>query len=177
MKITRQWAMPNSDTFQVPCIGEFVRQYTRGASVIVDPFARNSSIGTITNDLSKDTAAQYHMDANDFMDMLIENGTLADVVIFDPPYSPRQISEVYQSVGRVVTTEDTQAATWSAWKDRICKLVKVGGVCLSFGWNSSGIGKGNLFRIDEILLVAHGGWHNDTICVAETKLSEQLRLL
>ena len=27
----------------------------------------------------------------------------------------------------------------------------------------------NLDKIIEILLVAHGGWHNDTICVAEQK--------
>ena len=25
------------------------------------------------------------------------------------------------------------------------------------------------FRIDEILLVAHGGWHNDTIVTVEIK--------
>ena len=41
---------------------------------------------------------------------------------------------------------------------------------LSFGWNSGGIGKSLGFEIIEILLVAHGGAHNDTICTVERKL-------
>lgn len=47
---------------------------------------------------------------------------------------------------------------------------QTGGVCISFGWNSMGIGKKNGFEIIEILLVAHGGMHNDTIVTVETKL-------
>jgi hypothetical protein len=38
-------------------------------------------------------------------------------------------------------------------------------VVLSFGWNSAGMG--DFFEPVELLLVAHGGAHNDTICVAE----------
>lgn len=37
---------------------------------------------------------------------------------------------------------------------------------LSFGWNSAGMGLEGFRRL-EILLVAHGGAHNDTICVAD----------
>jgi hypothetical protein len=52
---------------------------------------------------------------------------------------------------------------------RICRP---GTVVLSFGWNSAGMGKG--FRMDEIMLVAHGGAHNDTICVAETMMQAEM---
>lgn len=43
---------------------------------------------------------------------------------------------------------------------------------ISFGWNSNGIG-GDEFEKVRILLVAHGGVHNDTICTVERK-TEQL---
>ena len=37
------------------------------------------------------------------------------------------------------------------------------------GWYSGGIGKSNGFEQVKILLVAHGGNHNDTICTVEIK--------
>ena len=40
---------------------------------------------------------------------------------------------------------------------------------ISFGWNSGGIGMKYGFEIERILLVTHGGWHNDTICTIERK--------
>lgn len=45
---------------------------------------------------------------------------------------------------------------------------------LSFGWNSCGMGEG--FELLEILLVAHGGAHNDTICLAERMIAKQEEL-
>jgi hypothetical protein len=42
-----------------------------------------------------------------------------------------------------------------------------GGLALSFGWQSSGFGRE--WETLEILLVQHGGAHNDTICVAQRK--------
>lgn len=48
--------------------------------------------------------------------------------------------------------------------------MKVGGKVISFGWNSGGIGMKYGFEIERILLVAHGGWHNDTICTIERKI-------
>lgn len=41
---------------------------------------------------------------------------------------------------------------------------------ISFGWNSGGIGKQYDFEIIEIMLVAHGGAHNDTIVTVERKI-------
>lgn len=39
-----------------------------------------------------------------------------------------------------------------------------------FGWNSGGIGKKYGFEIEKIILIAHGGWHNDTIITIEKKV-------
>ena len=53
-------------------------------------------------------------------------------------------------------------------RDLMKAMAEPGATCLSFGWNSAGMGKG--WKIEEIMLVAHGGAHNDTICMAEIML-------
>lgn len=93
------------------------------------------------------------------------------MVLYDPPYSPRQLSECYKKFGRSVTMTDTQSSYWSRQKKMVAQLVKQGGYTICFGWNSNGIGKTNGFEIVEILLVAHGTTHNDTICTVERKVA------
>lgn len=58
---SRAWAMPTSDTFQCKPIGDFVKKYLKGISI--DPFARNSTLCTFTNDLNPSTRALFHMQA------------------------------------------------------------------------------------------------------------------
>ena len=167
--ISRAWAMPSPDTFSIPPIASFIERWWAEPSI--DPFARNSTLATYRNDLSPDTAAPSHMDAAAFCDKLWAGGGGIGLVLFDPPYSPRQISEVYQSIGRPVTGRDTQnARLYKEVRDALDRLLDPGGIALSFGWNSAGFGKGRGYTVLEILLVAHGGAHNDTICVAERKL-------
>ena len=166
LRFSRVWAMPNSNTFSIPAIREFVNRYLHGVSV--DPFARDCKLATHTNDLNPNTLAQHHMDAVAFLDMLALNGVIADVVLFDPPYSPRQISECYSAAGKKAGMVDTQnAVLYAKVRNSIRKLCGEGSVVLSFGWNSCGMGKG--WKKEEIMLVAHGGAHNDTICLAERK--------
>jgi len=168
--------MPNLNTFDIPVIGDFVRKYLKKSKVSVDPFARNNQWTTYTNDLNPDTKAKYHIDANDFIVKLIQDGIKSDCVIFDPPYSARQVAECYSQVGRKTTMQDTQGKSWSDWKSRISEIVELNGIVLSFGWNTVGMGQKHGFEIKEILLVCHGGVHNDTICMAEqrTYLQEKL---
>jgi hypothetical protein len=161
---TRTWAMPNANTFSVKPIGDLVRKYLHGVSV--DPFARDSGLATYTNDLNPQTTAQYHMDAVVFLQKLAIEGVKADVVIFDPPYSPRQISECYAAAGKKARMVDTQnAALYATCRTAIRKICGQGSLVLSFGWNSCGMGPG--WETEEIMLVAHGGAHNDTICMVE----------
>lgn len=172
MTIRREWAMPNSDTFSVPIIGMFVKKYLERSSVSVDPFSRNKRWFTHTNDLNPNTDAEYHMEARDFLKMLLSKGITADLFIFDPPYSPRQISECYTSAGLKAVMSDTQNSKLvKECRDLIRQIATTNAVCLSFGWNSAGMGKG--WDIEEIMMVAHGGCHNDTICMAERIDSSQ----
>jgi hypothetical protein len=152
--------MPSRWTFQIRVIRDFVERNLAGRSVVVDPFAGQSTFGTLRNDL-----AESGIESREWLRSL---DVEADAVLFDPPYSPRQIAECYKGVGRTVTTADTQnALLYSEVMTELDRLLKPGGVALSFGWRSSGFGK--RYKTTEILLVQHGGAHNDTICVAQVK--------
>ena len=171
MKFSRVFAMPNHCTFSIKPIEEFVTRYGQASAVSVDPFARNLNWFTHTNDLDPGTSAQHHMDAEVFCRMLYNQGVQADLGIFDPPYSPRQISECYESIGLKVGMEETQnARLYKRTRDALNALIKPGGIVLSFGWQSIGMGLQRGYETMEIMLVAHGGAHTDTICIAERKL-------
>lgn len=170
MIFAREWAMPSADTFSCQPIGDFARKYITGTSV--DPFARNSLLCQITNDLNPDTSAQSHIDGVQFLADLAGMGVVADSVVLDPPYSSRQIAECYAGIGRAVTMKDTQnAVMYNGMRREAMRICVPGTVVLSFGWNSCGMGKH--FEMLEILLVAHGGAHNDTICLAERMVTKQ----
>jgi hypothetical protein len=161
--------MPNSNTFDIKPIGEFVHRYLSKSRISVDPFARNKRWATYTNDLNPETKAEYHMEALEFLKLLSSAGVKADLVIFDPPYSSRQVAECYKSVGRKTTMQDTQGASWANWKTAISGICADDAIVLSFGWNSVGMGIKHSFEIIEIMMICHGGVHNDTICMAERK--------
>lgn len=172
MQIERIWAMPNSETFEIKPIKELLATEVL-LGLWLDPFARNSQVATITNDLNPECNTDYHMEAVDFL-RLFENSS-ADGVLFDPPYSPRQIKECYGGIG--LAEFNTQTDFYSGVKDEIARVVKPGGKVICFGWNSMGIGKNRGFEMVRLLLVPHGGARNDTIVTVEIKRnSNVLRL-
>lgn len=172
VRIERVWAMPNKNTFEVKPIHDLiVDEMTEGTWI--DPFANRNKLATITNDLSQEFDTDYHLDALDFM-KLFEDSSV-DGVLYDPPYSPRQVSECYNNVGYNVTWDTTKASFWGNHKREISRIVKLGGKVITFGWNSGGIGHKYGFEITRILMVPHGGWHNDTICTVEVKTHEGIK--
>ena len=158
--------MPNSNTFEIRPIKELIDKYTYG--LVIDPFANKNKLANITNDLDEQYDTDYHMDALDFLKKF--DGNSVDCVLYDPPYSVRQVSEVYRKLGHSVNMETTQASYWSKQKKEIGRIVNKNGIVISCGWNSGGIGKKYGFEILEILLVPHGGAHNDTIVTVERKI-------
>lgn len=165
MIISRTWQMPNSKTFQIKPINEIIKKYSFGK--IIDPFANSNKLATVTNDLDEQYDTNYHLDATDFLKIFPNKSV--DTVLYDPPYSPRQVAECYKQLGRAVNMATTQASYWAKQKAEIARIVKDGEIVITCGWNSGGIGKQYGFEIIEILLVAHGGWHNDTIVTVERK--------
>ena len=169
IKFNRVWAMPNHNTFSIKPIGDLINRYIDDG-VWIDPFSRNSVFNSrckYTNDLDESANSTHHLEAMDFLKLFDDESI--DGVLFDPPYSPRQISECYKNIGRKVHMEDTQNSFYGNRKKEITRIVKLKGIVISCGWNSNGVGKKNGFRLIEVLLVAHGSGHNDTIVTVEIK--------
>ena len=162
--------MPNKNTFEIPPIKALLEEEVDLSEYWIDPFANRNKIASVTNDLNLEYDTDYHLDALEFLRMFDDSSV--DGVLYDPPYSPRQVSECYNDVGYTVTWDTTKASFWGNHKREISRIVKIGGKVITFGWNSGGIGYKYGFEIERILLVPHGGWHNDTICTVEVKTHE-----
>lgn len=167
MIIDRIWAMPNKETFKIKPIKDLINKQVNSNQMIIDPFANNSKIATVTNDLNPDFNTDFHLDAFDFLKMFDNNSI--DVVLYDPPYSTRQVSESYKNIGKEVTALDTSANWRKKHLDEIQRILKPNGIAICFGWNTNGVGKTRGFEMVEVLIVAHGGSHNDTLCTVEIK--------
>jgi len=171
LRIDRKWAMPNRCTFSIKPILQLLKEEVLERRTFeelwIDPFSGGSYIADITNDLNPSISATYHKEALDFLKMYDDDSIAG--VLYDPPYSPRQVAECYKGLGIGVTQQMTQSSWWSQTKDEIARVVKPGGKVISFGWNSNGMGKKRGFQLVRILLVAHGGMHHDTICLVELK--------
>jgi len=162
-----EWAMPNSATFEIPPIADLVQREVRASDGFwIDPFSGGQGFADETNDLNPDVQSDFTLEATEFLSRY-DSGEIDGGVLFDPPYSPRQIKEVYDSVGGETDMETTQAIFWSDCKEQIARICAPDATALTFGWNSGGVGITNGFEKREVLLVCHGGWHNDTICVVE----------
>lgn len=168
MIIERKWAMSNKWTFTIPPIRDLLEEEMTDG-VWVDPFAGENSPASITNDLNPDRRADCHMDALDFLRSFADASV--DGVLFDPPYSPRQVRECYDNIGKGLKWYG-RANFWSDVKNEMARIIKPGGKALCFGWNSMGCGIGRGFDMTRILLVPHGGFKNDTICTVEVKRGE-----
>lgn len=170
MNIERKWAMPNKWTFTIKPIKELLEQemVNKEHEVWVDPYAGMYSPANIRNDLNPASNAESHMDALEFLKSLSDLSV--DGVLYDPPYSPRQVKECYDKFG--ISGWNGRADFWSDAKNEIARILKPNGKCICFGWNSMGLGRSRDFEMQRILLVPHGGNHNDTICTVEIKIVE-----
>ena len=179
MIINRIWEMPNSKTFRIRCIKDIIIKYLPEdyqMATVIDPFANECSIKSeisrltkyISNDLDTEYKTDFNLEAQEFMKKF-ENESVY-LVLFDPPYSGRQVSECYKKLGKTVTMTDTNSGYFTKFKEEISRITKKKGIVITFGWNSNGIGKKYGFEIIEILMVAHGSMHNDTIVTVEKKI-------
>lgn len=166
IKIERIWAMPNKNTFDIPPIKQLLHEEMLGCEWI-DPFAKDSRLAKYGNDINPNTIQLNHLEANDFMKEF--NSNSMDGGLLDWVYSPRQLAECYKNIGIPVTGLDTSAQTWRVWRESMARLIKPGGRAITFGWSSAGIGMKYGFTPYRILIVPHGGMHNDTIVTCEIK--------
>lgn len=170
MIFNRIWAMPNGKTFTIKPIKELVERYISGNNkIIIDPFANSCKYGTITNDLNPEFETTFCLDALDFLKQ--QESNIADVILFDPPYSMRQASELYKAFGKKkLETSITNMGYWAKCKDECARILKTEGTIITCGWNTNGLGKNRGFEVLEILIVYHGGSKNDTLVTVEKKI-------
>lgn len=155
----------NGNTFRMPVVKALLQKYITPDSIVVDPFCGESTLAQYRNDL-----AQSGKTATEWLDGLIAARTPADVVLLDPPYSPRQIKDCYKGVGLEISMTTTQnARLYKEARERLDKILRHGGIAISFGWNSTGFGKKYGYRPIELLVINHGAARNDTLVKVERK--------
>lgn len=165
MIVDRIWEMPSIWTFKMKAVQKLFSKYQVGIGWS-DMFAGQNSPAEFTNDIEEDNrSANFHMDALEFLKTRKDNSVKG--FLFDPPYSVEQCLRRYTpkhggTAGR--------AEYWAKCKDEIGRATDKDGYCISFGWDSTGIGKKRGFEIVEILLICHGACHNDTIITIDRKL-------
>ena len=131
--------MPSHKTFNIKPIRDFIRHWSFGKTLDIFPL-------------------EGRVDALDVM-RGVEAGSI-DTVLYDPVYSQRQQDEMYAGWGK---NYQNHAYYFRDVEREIMRIVRVGGRCLKFMWNSK-----SLPGFDAVggILVAHGGQHHDTICTA-----------
>ena len=155
--------MPSIWTFTMRPVKDLFKKYNVGKGW-ADSFAGENSPAEFANDIEgRDN--QFQMDALDFLKSIESKSKKGN--LFDPPYSVEQCLRRYTpkhggTAGR--------AEYWAKCKDEIARITEIGGLVISFCWDSTGVGKKRGFEIIEIKLLCHGACHNDTIITVERKL-------
>lgn len=167
-KVIRVWDMPNKHTFLIPTVKCLLRRFVGNGRGWADPFANAHSPAEHTNDINPDMPTKHNLDAVSFL-RLFQDSELNGVLL-DPPYSMHQCTISYEGYGR----ERVNALT--PVHDEAARVIKEGGLILCFGWNTNGIGSERGFTLDEVIVIPHGGHHNDTLVTVERKLAQTMRL-
>jgi hypothetical protein len=172
MIISRAFAQASEWTFSIKPIAALVMRYVGDGHGWVDPYAGKTSPAELTNDWNLEAPTLYHIDALDFAEQVCLGSYQG--ILFDPPYSYRQVSEHYRASGRKATSLDTSYNFYARVMDPLAERIVLGGYAISCGWNSNGFGKKRGFELVELLIVAHGLHHNDTIVTVERKIASRL---
>ena len=148
MIIERHWAMPSHQTFTIKPFKELIEKEL--GSEYIDPFPY-----------------PFKQDAIEYLKTIEDSSK--NYLVFDPPYSQRQLREMYDNNG-LSLGNPMNNSYWGNCRKEISRIIKKNGKVISFGWNSNGIGKKYGFEIVKVVLVAHGSQHNDTIATVEIKV-------
>lgn len=147
---------------------------------ICDPFCNDKTTrrqGTTltTNDLNPKFKADYNLEANDFGELMERKGRSFDLILFDPPYSLRQLKEQYEGIGKDLELWQTKNM-WGRCKDALLSCVAPGGYVISFGWHTSGFGRRRGFEVQEIHVLNQGSLEAryDLLVTVEKKITNDL---
>lgn len=133
-------------------IDRYIRELNstlQGNVSICDPFARecftNQMENCITNDMNPAFDTDYNLEFKAFAKEMWTIYKKFDLILFDPPYSLRQLKEHYDGIGSKMALWQSQNM-WKDGKDILARQVRVGGYVISLGWTTSGFGKKRGFK-------------------------------
>lgn len=149
---------------------------------ILDPFARESfttknpqGVDTLTNDLNPDMPTDFHLEANDFAEQLLECGELFDLILWDPPYNLTQLKRQYAGIGKELELWQTLNPFGRA-KDALVQCLRPQGSIVSLGFASRGFGELRGMSKMAIYNMDPSGteYRYNIQCVVERKLQHNL---
>jgi hypothetical protein len=160
MKMTHTITNISSEPFSNPHVRKIIDRImnevmynTCGNATVCDPFARESFTNTlpncITNDLNTAFNTDFNLEFKDFAEVLQGSHHTIDLLLFDPPYSLRQLKDCYDGIGKDLKLWQTQNM-WKEGKDKLATIMPVGSYAISLGWTTSGFGKGRGFEKKEV---------------------------
>ena len=160
IKMTHTITNISSEPFSNPHIRKVIDRVmnevlynTCGNATLCDPFARESFTtqlpNCITNDLNQDFNTDFNLEFKEFAYTIQERGFSIDLLLFDPPYSLRQLKDCYDGVGKDLELWQTQNM-WKVGKDVLASMMPVGSYAISLGWTTAGFGKNRGFEKTEI---------------------------
>lgn len=133
-------------------IDRYIRELNstkHGDVSICDPFARecfsNQLENCITNDMNPAFDTDYNLEFQEFAKVMSGCQQEFDLILFDPPYSLRQLKEHYDGIGSKMALWQSQNM-WKEGKDLLARQVRAGGYVISLGWTTSGFGKKRGFK-------------------------------
>jgi len=111
---------------------------------ICDPFAREGFVGKLPNCISNDLNPEYDTDYNlefqQFARVMHMKQVAFDLVVFDPPYSLRQLKDCYDGIGKDLKLWQTNNM-WGVGKNFLSHHMPVGSIVISLGWTTAGFGR------------------------------------
>ena len=164
MKFTYLKQPLNKYTFKAPKVKSWVEDHCRDKTIL-NLFAGPTRIEEcrieITNDLDPTFYTTFKKDALECVRELIRRGSKFEVVLLDPPYSYRKSMELY---------DGHRNSRFKRILDLLPAITYVDAQIITFGYHSSVMSKKRGFKIDEILLISHGGAQHDTIATVESRI-------
>lgn len=149
-RVTHVTATPFDNPHIMKIIEGEVRhqRYNRGTKKIriVDPFARESwlttkpqSIDGVTNDLNEDMPTDFHLEAKEFAQKMVDYGLEFDIILFDPPYNLTQLKRQYDGIGKDLEHWQT-LNPFGECRDLLAKCLVPGGSVIHLGFGSRAFG-------------------------------------
>lgn len=164
IKFTRLKQPLNKWTFKAPKIKKWVEEkcYCRVVLNLFGGLVRlnEDNCVEISNDIDTTFHTDYHMEALELVKKLIKEGCKYSAVLLDPPYSYRKSMELYKG---------HRNSKFKQILDLIPQLLTDDGIVITFGYHSSVMSNKRGFKIEEILIISHGGAMHDTIVTVEAR--------